>query len=103
MRGMPVVVQVPTRGAVHEPILVARAAEDRLRPGLAVHDDVVPGTGEVLDAVVAADEEVVAFAAEEDVAAEAWTAAQGVVAGTAVQGIVAVAAEQDVVAGSAKD
>ena len=83
--------------AVVDPV-VAGAGEHAFRPHRAVDDDVVAGPAEVLDAVVAADDEVVAVAADRDVAAEARAGADRVVAGAALQHVVAGAAEQDVVA-----
>jgi hypothetical protein len=56
--------------AVVDPV-VAGAAEHPFGALRAVDDDVVAAAGEVLDAVVAAEQEVVPLAADDDVAAEA--------------------------------
>src|SRR5262249_42178947 len=76
---------------------VAGAAEDRFGAHRAVDVALVAWTGEVLDAVVAADHEVVAVAAHREVSAEARTRGKRVITGPAFEDVVAVAAEEDVV------
>src|SRR4029077_6232822 len=78
--------------------VVARPAEDRFRAHRAVDDDVIARTGEVLDAVVAADHEVVTVATEREVRAETGAGGERVIARPALQDVVAVAAEEDIVA-----
>src|SRR5205823_1677438 len=58
----------------------------------------VAWTAEVLDAIVAAEHEVVAIAADLDVTTKPGTGAQRVVAGAALQHVVTVAAEEHVIA-----
>ena len=87
--------------AVVDPV-VAGAAEDAFAAHRSIDDDVVAGAAEVLDAVVAADEEVIPLAADDDVSAEPRSAADGIVAGSAAEVVVAVAAKEDVVAGTAE-
>src|SRR5205823_9920970 len=88
--------------AVVDPV-VAGSAADRLGSHRAVDDDVVARAGEVLDAVVAADHEVVSVSADKDVAAEPGSGVQRVVAGAALEDVVAVASEEDVIAVTALD
>src|SRR4051794_34956870 len=85
---------------VRDPV-VAGATEHTLASHRAVDDDVVAGSAEVLDAIVAAEQEVVPVAADENVSAEPGPARNRIVARAALHDVVAVAAEQDVVAGAA--
>src|SRR3954465_8805660 len=78
--------------AVIDPV-VARTAEHTLAAHRAVDDDVVARAAEVLDAVVAAEHEVVAVATDENVSAESAAAGDRVIAGAALHDVVAVAAE----------
>ena len=83
--------------AVVDPV-VASIAKHRLGSHRAVDDDVVAGASEVLDAVVTADQEVVAVSADQDVSTEPGSGVQRVVAGAALEDVVAVASKEDVVA-----
>src|SRR3954465_11583029 len=77
--------------AVIDPV-VARTAEHTLAAHRAVDDDVVARAAEVLDAVVAAEQEVFPAAADENVPAESGPTRDRVVAWAALHHVVAVAA-----------